>query len=236
MWSEQAHRGTQTCWADRCHKIISLKGQDDSLGPWLASFSKCLSGTIPIVLLLLSITHFTFSEIQNAPATQVNQNAAISAEFDKRVNDYMNLRHQAQAGLSMPKNTTSSRKITDYKRELAAKIRDLRPQARQGDTFTPEIAELFRRLISQSLNGPDSTKIRKSYERAEPIHGVRVQVNQTYPDSLPLQSMPPSLLFNLPKLPKELEYRFVGHQLVLRDIPANLIVDLIPEVVTPDRK
>jgi len=47
---------------------------------------------------------------------------------------------------------------------------------------------------------------------------------------LPLQSMPPSLLLNLPRLPKELEYRFVGRELVLREIPANLIVDAIPDV------
>jgi hypothetical protein len=189
-----------------------------------------------ILILLVSISWFASGQTKPGSATGVNQNAAIAAEFDKRVNDYMKLRHQAQTGLAAPKNTTSSEKITDYQHELAAKIRALRPQAKQGDIFTPQITELFHRLISQSLNGPDSAKIRKSYERAEPIHGVQLEVNQTYPDGLPLQSMPPSLLLNLPRLPKELEYRFVGHELVLRDIAANLIVDLIPEIVTPDRK
>ena len=48
--------------------------------------------------------------------------------------------------------------------------------------------------------------------------------------------MPPSLLLNLPKLPKELEYRFVGRELILRDIAANLIVDVIPEVTTAPRQ
>jgi hypothetical protein len=195
-----------------------------------------LLGTLSILILLVSTAGFASSQAKPGSGTQVNQNAAIGADFDKRVNDYMKLRHQAQAGLSAPKNTTSSGKITGYQHELAAKIRELRPQAKQGDIFTPEVTELFHRLISQSLNGPESTKIRKSYQRAEPIHGVRLDVDQSYPDRLPLQSMPPSLLLNLPRLPKELEYRFVGHELVLRDIASNLIVDLIPEVVTPDRK
>lgn len=202
----------------------------------LAGSNHPLLGTLSILILLVSTAGFASSQAKPGSGTQVNQNAAVGADFDKRVNDYLKLRHQAQTGLAAPKNTTSSQKITGYQRELAAKIRELRPQAKQGDIFTPEVTELFHRLISQSLNGPDSTKIRKSYQRAEPIHGVRLDVNQSYPDGLPLQSMPPSLLLNLPRLPKELEYRFVGHELVLRDIAANLIVDLIPEVVTPDRK
>ena len=48
--------------------------------------------------------------------------------------------------------------------------------------------------------------------------------------------MPPSLLLNLPKLPKELEYRFVDHELIVRDVAANLIVDFIPDLTTPSTK
>jgi hypothetical protein len=215
-------------------KIVA---QGDTLTPCLTRYNHYSSLSITIPVLLFSMACFASTQTKTPSSPQVvNRNAAISSDFDKRVNDYLKLRQKAQTGLSMPRNTVSSDKITDYQHELAGRIRDLRPQAKQGDIFTPEITGLFQRLISQSLNGPDSTKIRKSYERAEPIHGVRLEVNQTYPDSLPLQSMPPSLLLNLPKLPKELEYRFVGHELVLRDIPANLIVDLIPETVTPERK
>jgi hypothetical protein len=210
--------------------------QDESRTLPLARSDHRLLPILSILMLLVSIPRLASGQTKPGSAPPVNQNAAIGADFDKRVNDYMKLRHQAETGLSAPKNTTSAGKITGYQRELAAKIRELRSQAKQGDIFTPQITELFHRLISQSLNGPDSTKIRKSYERAEPIHGVQLEVDQTYPDRLPLQSMPPSLLLNLPILPKELEYRFVGHELVLRDIAANLIVDLIPEVVTPDRK
>ena len=47
---------------------------------------------------------------------------------------------------------------------------------------------------------------------------------------MPLQSTPPSLLLNLPVLPKGIEYRVVDHALLLRDTEANIVVDYIPDV------
>jgi hypothetical protein len=178
----------------------------------------------------------TFAASQAKPAQRVNANAAISAEFSKRVTDYMKLRQSAQSGLTTPKNTQSPTQLNQYQHQLAEHIRSARPQAQQGDIFAPEIAVLFRHLVAQSINGPQGAQIRKSYERAEPIRGVHLAVNQAYPDGMPLQSMPPSLLLNLPKLPKELEYRFVDHELILRDVAANLVVDFIPDLTTPTTK
>jgi hypothetical protein len=43
--------------------------------------------------------------------------------------------------------------------------------------------------------------------------------------------MPPSVLLRLPKLPKGLEYRFVGKHLILYDMKANLIVDIFRNAV-----
>ena len=37
--------------------------------------------------------------------------------------------------------------------------------------------------------------------------------------------MPPQVLQALPKLPEELEYRFIGDRLILFDIHAHIIVD-----------
>ena len=52
------------------------------------------------------------------------------------------------------------------------------------------------------------------------------------PPNIPLQSTPPTILLNLPRLPPELEYRIVGRTLVLRDAVANIVVDLIPDAIT----
>jgi hypothetical protein len=56
-------------------------------------------------------------------------------------------------------------------------------------------------------------------------------INTDYPTTLPLATVPPNLLLKLPTLPEELEYRFLGRHLILRDVRANLIVDFIPDVV-----
>ena len=178
----------------------------------------------------------TFAAAQAKPAQRVNQNTAISADFEKRVADYIKLRQSALAGLTTPKNTQSPTQLTEYQHQLADRIRGVRPQAQQGDLFTPEAADLFRHLVFQSINGPHGAQIRKSYQRAEPIRGVHLGVNEAYPDGLALQSMPPSLLLNLPRLPKGLEYRLVDHELILRDVAANLIIDFIPDLTTPSTK
>ena len=56
-------------------------------------------------------------------------------------------------------------------------------------------------------------------------------MNARYPESVPVASVPPQVLQALPKLPEELEYRFIGDRLILHDIHAHIIVDLIDGVI-----
>jgi len=192
------------------------------------------NGIAIAAMLLLSAVALAAQGEKPGPA--VNQNAAVAAEFDQHVANYMKVHQKALTGLTVPKNTESPDKIAEFQRQLAANIRSLRSDAKQGDIFTQEITALFRDLVAMAMRSSDGPRIRASFEHAEPIHGIRLDVNQAYPDGLPLQSMPPSLLLNLPRLPKELEYRFVGRELILRDIPANLIVDVIPDLTEPQKK
>jgi hypothetical protein len=133
------------------------------------------------------------------------------------------------AAAAPPKATASPGKLNADQDALAANVRAARPNAKQGDIFTPEIATYFRRQIATTLRGPKGSSIKATLRHAEPVK-LRVQVNQKYPQGVPLQSTPPSLLLNLPPLPKELEYRIVDSSLVLRDGQANLIVDFVPNV------
>jgi len=153
----------------------------------------------------------------------------VAAEFQKRVNDYMKLRKK-QAGTA-PAPSSSPDKLIDAQKALAAKMGVARANAKQGDIFTPEIAAYFRNRIAATMKGTQGAKIRSSLRHAEPLHGIALQVNGTYPAALPLQSTPASLLLNLPPLPKELEYRIVNHDLVLHDIAANLVVDVVPNAI-----
>lgn len=192
--------------------------------------AKSMRSPATLLLVALALAIPIVAKAQANPP--VNHDSAVATDFENKVADYMKLRQKAQT-LSAPKNTDQPGKISDYQHQMAAAIRSARSGAKQGDIFTPEITQLFHKLVSSSLNSQDGQKIRKSYQAAEPLHGLRLGVNESYPDGVPLQSMPPSLLLNLPTLPKELEYRFVGRELVLRDIAANLIVDVIPDLTTP---
>jgi hypothetical protein len=162
--------------------------------------------------------------------TKVNEDSKRIADFEARVAAYLNLHNKARTGLPTSKPTSSPEEISSRQSELAAKIRALRPKAKSGQIFTPRISAEFRRLIKISWQGSDAKHMEASFEHSEPVH-VALQVNGAYPSRVPLQSTPPTLLQNLPPLPKELEYRVVGRRLVLRDIAANLIVDFTGEIV-----
>ncbi len=157
------------------------------------------------------------------------QEKQVVADFEKRVNDSLALRKK-EAGTS-PAPTDSAEKLADTQKKLAAKVQQSRPNAKQGDIFTPEIADYFRKRIAATLQGEQGQKIRTSLKHAEPIKGIPLKVDSTYPENVPLQSTSPSLLLNLPRLPKELEYRIVDHDLVLHDTAANLIVDFMPHAL-----
>jgi hypothetical protein len=161
--------------------------------------------------------------------TKVNQDSKRVADFEAQIKAYLNLHNKAQAGLPT-KTTSAPEEIAGRQRELAARIRELRPEAKRGEIFSPSITSEFRRLIKISWQGSDARHMKASFEHSEPVH-VPLQVNGAYPANVPLQSTPPTLLQNLPPLPKELEYRVVGRRLALRDIAADLIVDFTDNII-----
>jgi hypothetical protein len=58
---------------------------------------------------------------------------------------------------------------------------------------------------------------------------VRVAAASTYPEGAPLSNVPPAVLAVLPPLPEDIEYRFVGHDLILHDVRTNLVVDVLDD-------
>ncbi len=154
-------------------------------------------------------------------------------EFESRVTKYLDMRTKESGSATHP--TDSPDKLAATQQNVAGKVQSRRPAAVQGDIFTPEIAAYLKRQISATLAGPEGRKIRASMRRAEPVTGLTLHVNQEYPQGVPLQSTPPTLLLNLPTLPKELEYRIVGRNLVLLDTVPNLVVDFVPNAVPADK-
>jgi hypothetical protein len=64
-----------------------------------------------------------------------------------------------------------------------------------------------------------------------PLPNINVAVNQPYPDGVAFTTVPPTLLLVFPKLPDEVVYRVVLHDLLLMDVKANLVVDVIPGII-----
>jgi hypothetical protein len=155
------------------------------------------------------------------------EDARVVNEFKVRAEQYVHFREKAGPA---PKTSNAPEAIVARQRQLAEKVRVARVSAKQGEIFTPEIAQYFRRQIAASLRGPHGKEIVASLHHAEPVK-IELQINQSYPDNIPLQSTPPTLLLILPNLPDGLEYRIVNRQLVLRDTEANIVVDYIPNAL-----
>jgi hypothetical protein len=169
---------------------------------------------------------------KTAAQNEVNPDAALTQRFENRVADYVKLHKNVESNLpKLTKPTKSPATIRHHAHELRVAIVAQRPGAVEGNIFAPEIGAEFRRLIDIAYQA-DARIIRESLRSSEPgTENVRVRVNKEYPDDKPLQTMPATLLLNLPQLPPELEYRIIGRDLVLRDVGANLIVDIIPKVI-----
>src|SRR5688572_3446508 len=112
---------------------------------------------------------------------------------------------------------------------LESEIRRLRPAAREGDIFTPEVGALIRSRVQAAFR--DARWIPPDPETdasGRPLRRV-VEVNAAY---TPYFGPHPWNVFRaLPLLPEELEYRIVGRDLVLIDVTASLVVDVLREAI-----
>ena len=162
---------------------------------------------------------------------KVNQGSLVLQDFAQRVAAYMKVHRAAAARIPGLKPTKTAAEIEQHERALAHEIHEAREGVKPGNIFTPEITAQFRVLIGETMKGPSAARIHESLKQAEPVWLSKLQVNMAYPHAVPLQSSPPTLLMNLPELPKQLEYRVVGHSLILRDVEANLIVDFLRDAI-----
>lgn len=165
--------------------------------------------------------------------TKVNQQGATVKAFLDRVNAYLALQEKAADGLPGLKPTDNPSSVTAFQRALAARIRLARPAARPGDVFG-DAAPMFRDVIrrdAQTRTARDRAATMEEVPARDPL-----RVNADYPEKAALATVPPLILTNLPRLPDGLEYRFMGRDLILRDMEANLIVDFVNEAAAPIRR
>jgi hypothetical protein len=157
--------------------------------------------------------------------------AAGYKEFLDRTQAYVNLHKSIESTLPALKPTDLPEMITAHQLARARKIREARPNAKRGDIFSETVTKAFRLTIRSEFRGPHGRGARTTIRQGEPLSEVHLHVNEPYPEGVPFTTVPPTLLLKLPKLPDQVAYRIVGHDLILLDVEANLVVDTIPEII-----
>jgi hypothetical protein len=165
------------------------------------------------------------------PSAQQNDDAPGFKEFTDRVSDYAKLHKRVESGLPLGRPTDLPELIAARQMAFARMIREARPDAKAGDIFTPAARKSFQHLIRSVMQSPQGTNAEASMNQGAPLGQNDLQIDQPYPDKLPYTTVPPTLLAALPKLPEEVVYRVVGHDLVLLDLKANLVVDISPGII-----
>jgi hypothetical protein len=159
----------------------------------------------------------------------VNRQAAATAEFQKRIQAYLKTHNEAETKVPNLKSTDDPKEVNSREVALGKMIATMRAGAQPGDIFAKEYQPYFIKIVQ------DDFRQRSSADRKALIvelpKNVKIDINMTYPTALPLETFPAVLLRKLPDLPPELEYRIVARNLILRDVKANLIVDILRNVV-----
>ena len=163
------------------------------------------------------------------PRTRTRPTVPSSRDFDARVKEYVALHKKLEDSLpKLPKDATPEQ-IDSHQRALERLVRQARAGAKPGSIFTPDSREVVRRLMAEVFGGPDGAALKASIMDENP-GAIKLTVNGRYPDTVPLSTVPPQVLQGLPKLPEEIEFRFIGRHLILMDVHAHIVVDLIENV------
>lgn len=150
------------------------------------------------------------------------------AEFNRGVEDYVRLHRRLERYLPPEQMFDDPEDMMEAADALADALRAARPNVRAGNIFSAGPAQLFRKIIDSLLNDYEyDPKDVAAWLNEEPLPGARKPVvNGRYDWGLGAW-MWPALLRALPTLPPELEYRLVNSDLVLIDLHADLVVDVL---------
>jgi hypothetical protein len=153
-------------------------------------------------------------------------------EFFDYVNHYAALQRMVIASLGPPLVWSDAEDVLRQQRRYADAMREMHPGACASGFFTPKVSSYFRARIEQIVQGTglDVTTAIEAPDEGEPL----VTAPPCAGENVPWNAGPvmwPSMLAGLPELPPELEYRFLGRHLILVDVLANLVVDVLPDAL-----
>jgi hypothetical protein len=147
------------------------------------------------------------------------------------VADYLALQRRLRQETPRLQVTDRSADISNDSDVLAAAVQRARPRARQGDFFDGASTRLITARLKEALHGVDLARLMVVMNDPPTLKGPPRVLR--FPGSWSMATMPPNLLAVLPSLPAELEFRFVGRALILRDRDAALILDYVTQAIPP---
>lgn len=159
-------------------------------------------------------------------AQRAARDAEIARAFAERASAYADLHRNLEQTLPTRPLAPTQAELDQHERSLARLLAGARGRARHGDMFDRETRAYFRRQIARALAGPEGAELKTAIMDDNPGR-VRVAINGRYPDDVPLATMPSQVLGALPRLPADLEYRFLGDRLILLDVHARIVVDYV---------
>jgi hypothetical protein len=155
--------------------------------------------------------------------------------FESAVAAYMTLRESVTQALPPLEVSPEPDQVFLAVDAIAAAITAARPSAREGDIFDAEAAPLLRRRIRHTLREPDCEArdiLADAHDADSPPALWRPIVHDRFDWGVG-SFMAWCVLEVLPALPEELQFRFVGRDLVLVDVDADLVVDVLPDALPP---
>jgi hypothetical protein len=147
-------------------------------------------------------------------------------DFTNRVNAYSDLRGRLESRLPAVTVTDDVGQIRRGRRSLAGAIRAARPGAVPGEFFTPATRAQFQLVLARMMDARMWAVIMDENPGA-----FGHDVNGAYPDGKTFSTMPALLLAELPGLPDDIQFRFVGRRLILYDVRANTIMDWMADAI-----
>ncbi len=190
------------------------------------------SSILPRLAATLTMTALAVATVDGRVAHRRATDGTCAAldTFKQRVEAYADLHRRLAAPLPAIGSRLDRHARTVARASLGSAIIAARPAARQGDIFTPAAACFFRAAIRETTAEGDWMSTTLMDEDGRLLPGLHPYIHMPFP-AWETRELPPSTLFRLPTLPPELEYRIFDYDLVLWDVAADLIVDVLPYAV-----
>ena len=181
-----------------------------------------------LALMLAAASHVALAQTGKTPRPPVagaNPQGVATKAFLDRMQEYVKFHNNVEKMVAPLTGTQDPAKISDREKALGEALIKQRPDAKPGDFLIEQYRPILADIIKEDFAKRPMAD-RKALIRELP-KGFTITVNTIYPTTVPLVTFPANLLQKLPPLPKELEYRIVGRDLILRDVTGNVVVDVM---------